>query len=113
MTSDAQSIREIADLFGNPAIPNDVRTTIFRAVAQFPGLRAVETKDLAGRRGIAFGVASDVKWIEFIVDPATGEYRGDRDVLLRDFPEDGQKAGDVLTLSTQRESIVNRVGQRP
>lgn len=110
---DAQSIREITDLFGNPAIPNDVRATIFRAVAQFPGLRAVEAKDLAGRRGIAFGVASDVKWIEFIVDPATGEYLGDRDVLVRDLPEDGPKAGDVLTLSSQRESIVDKVGRRP
>ncbi|MFC0623577.1 hypothetical protein [Kribbella deserti] len=64
--------------------------------------------DTDGKPGYQAG--RSVTWIEFIVDPATGAYLGERDVAARDFPEDAVRAGDVFVLSSQRESIVNRIG---
>ncbi|MFC0623578.1 CU044_5270 family protein [Kribbella deserti] len=109
--NDIQLMVEVTDMLGNPAIPADVRAAVFKAIAKIPGLRAVPAVDLLGRKAMAFGVADDSEWHEVLVDPATGNYLGERQVARKPFA--GVKPGETVSQNALEELLVNKVGQRP
>lgn len=106
-----QLMVHVIDFLAQPGVPADVRKAIFGALALLPDLRMLEgVEDMDGRIGTAFGVAEKSSWLAIIVDEKTGEYLGHREASL-DAPPVG--AGDKAILSSYREGVVDKVGERP
>jgi len=71
-----------------------------------------QVANLNGRKGVALGLragypGSDTKNVEtqLIIDPATGQFIGERAVAMQDF--DGVHTGTVLSYSSVTSKVVD------
>lgn len=94
-------------------LPPDVRAALYQVMADIPGVRLTDdAADLAGRKGVAFTLGSDDRYRqEIILDPKTGEFIGERDVLTKEFR--GLEPGTVVAYTAMRTAVVDEMGQRP
>lgn len=102
-----------ADALQSEALPATTRALLYQSLAEIPGIELTDnTANLDGRLGIAFGVASstDVR-LDVIIDPVTGTFIGQRQVLTSD--RDGTPKGTVITFSAVNTAVVSRAGQVP
>lgn len=101
-----------ADALRSGLIPADLRAALYRALGKLPGLEITEqVANLDGRKGTAYGVNDGNIRQEIIVDPATGEFIGERETAAKDL--DGLPAGTVMTYTSVTTSIVDTMGTRP
>lgn len=62
-------------------VPADLRAALYQAIALFPGLEVTEQfANLDGQKGTAFGLSQAGTRLDVIVDPATGQFIGQRQV---------------------------------
>jgi hypothetical protein len=101
-------------------VPADLKESIYRAVAKIPGLKVTEqVANLDGRTGVALGVdpVDGTFRREIIVDPATGEFIGERRTQLKpddaDFTRAGVKPGTVTSTSSVHTAIADQIGTVP
>ncbi|MEV6521925.1 CU044_5270 family protein [Longispora sp. NPDC051575] len=83
---DSRALGQLASLLDTGLVPADLRATFFRAAALLTDVRVTENQaGLDGRTGVAVGVppAGDLRQ-EFLFDPASGEYLGQRRVRVAD-----------------------------
>lgn len=109
---DTEALVFIADRLRIGAVPADLRAAMYQAAALIPGVTFVDGQaTLDGRTGVAIGRVEDA-WgtrMEIIVDPATGEFIGEREVAVRDLDEDGEPllAGTVLSWTAVTTTVVD------
>ncbi|MEV0678731.1 CU044_5270 family protein [Actinosynnema sp. NPDC050436] len=109
---DAHALVYAADALRAGMLPAAVRATLLRALTFVPGLDVTDNAaDLDGRRGVALGVTEDGNRQEIILDPATGEVIGERQVSDSLFP--GVPPGTVTSCSSVTTAVVGGVGERP
>ncbi|MDQ2585123.1 CU044_5270 family protein [Saccharothrix yanglingensis] len=101
-----------ADLLRSGRVPADLRAALFRALALLPGLEVADrSANLDGRKGVALAVTDGEARQEVLVDPATGEFIGERRVLTE--PDDSLPAGTVVWSSSVETAVVDGLGARP
>jgi hypothetical protein len=101
-----------AELLHTGLVPADLRAALYRMLGKVPGLRITEkVANLDGREGIAFGVARGDQRLDVIIDPATGQYIGEREVALTGHG--GVPAGTDLEYTSVEVAGVDRPGDRP
>lgn len=109
---DAELLVYAADALRSGLVPADVRAALYRALAKLPGLEITDQlANLDGRVGIAYGMSDGHSRHEIIIDPATGEFIGERETLITGT--DGMKAGTVMSYTSVSTSVVNEMGVRP
>ena len=90
----------------------DLRAVLYRMLGMVPGLRITENvANLDGRKGIAFGMARGDQRLDVIIDPATGQYIGEREVALKG--SDAVPAGTVQEYTSVVVAVVDHQGDKP
>ncbi|MFF0592585.1 CU044_5270 family protein [Streptomyces antibioticus] len=105
----------IGELVREQVMPSATAAAIYRATARIPGVTEVDDAvDAAGRHGIAIAREDERMGLrtEWIFDPDTLAYLGERTVLSRDSAMGS--AGTVFdTRAVLERAVVDRKGQRP
>lgn len=87
---DGAALVWIADTLRSGTVPADVRASLYKAAAKIPGVAVTEDQaTLNGTTGIAIGriePASNVRQ-DLIIDPATGQFIGERQVTLSGYAD--------------------------
>lgn len=109
---DTEVLVFIADRLRIGTVPADLRAAMYQAAAMVPGVTFVDDQaTLDGRTGVAIGRVEDA-WgtrVEIIIDPATGEFIGEREVSVRDSDEYGTRlpAGTVRSWTAVTTTVVD------
>jgi hypothetical protein len=108
---DAELLAYAADALRTGLVRKDVRANIYQALTRIPGLQVVERQaNLGGRVGIALGVDDGNRRQDIIIDPETGQFIGERQVVTGEVG--GFPAGTVLESTSVTTSVVDRVGDK-
>jgi hypothetical protein len=94
----------------------ELRTSLYRALMLVPGLDITDGEaNLAGQTGVGLGVAQGILRSEIVLDPATGRYLGDREVLQQRGSGvwQGLPAGTVVSSSAVTTAVVPSLGAGP
>lgn len=107
---DGEALVWIADTLRGPAVPAAVRSVLFDTAALIPGVTVTEQRaTLNGRVGTALGrnEAEGQFRQEIIIDPDTGEFIGERTVVLRDVVDmpAGTAQGSTAVTTTVVDAI--------
>lgn len=109
---DAELLTYAADLLRTGLAPADLRAALYRTLATLPGLEITDAvANLDGRTGTAFGIEDGDQRQDLIIDPATGTYIGERQVLTED--RDGAPAGTTVNFTSLTTDVVDALGARP
>ncbi|SDN39282.1 CU044_5270 family protein [Allokutzneria albata] len=105
-------VPSVGSLLNSGRVPAGIRATIYRALAYVPSLQITENVvNLDNRKGTALGVRQGKEFREIIIDPADGQYIGNRDVMAEE--EYGLKPGTVRSFSAVRTAVVDGIGTVP
>ena len=109
---DAAVVTGVGSLLISGRVPADIRATIYRALSLVPSLAVTaDVANLDGRKGTALGVRQDAEFREVIVDPANGQYIGERSVMA--VAEHGLQPGTVRSYSAVKTAVVDGIGTVP
>lgn len=113
--SDAHSMLTYAeDALRSGLVPADKRAAIYLAVGRIPGLSISDTSaTLDGRTGTAFSIEARGVRQDVIIDPATGQYIGGREVLTEPDLAFGLPVGLVTESSSVITAVVDGRGLEP
>ena len=105
----------VGDLVQSAIVPPRQGAALYRAVARIPGVTVVEDAvDAAGRRGVAITRQDpdNPTRDEWIFDPRTHEFLGERSVATDDYAnvEEGTVTSSTAVL---RRAVVDEPGRRP
>ncbi len=98
----------ISDTLSTGVIPADLRAALYQAAALIPGVTVTDREaTLDGRTGISLGMKTPGYNArkELIVDPATGQLIGEREILLED--SGGIPAGTATAWTAVTTSVVD------
>jgi hypothetical protein len=98
----------VAALLESGTLPADLRATLYRALALLPDVTITDHQTvLDGRRGTAFGLprAGVENEREILIDPATGDFIGEREILVHDYL--GVPAGTPMEFTAVTTSVVD------
>lgn len=100
-----------ADVLRSNVVPTDLRAALYRALAMVPDLEITEEfANLDGHRGTAYGITRVGTRHDVIIDPATGQFIGERQVDLEGVT--GVPAGTVIGYSSvELPVVVDEVGE--
>jgi hypothetical protein len=103
---DAEVLVYVTDALRTGQVPADVRAALYRALTRLPGLKVVDHRaNLDGRQGVALGTGDGGGGTQqIIIDPATGQFIGERSVDSHGRPE------DITSVTT---SVATAIGVRP
>jgi hypothetical protein len=94
-------------------VPAALRAVFYRALTGLPGVRIEEdAADVDGRPCVAIVHDTGRTRTELMIDPADGQFAGERDTLRADSRA-GLPAGTVISATAVRTDVVNRLGVRP
>ncbi|GAT70835.1 RNA polymerase sigma (70) factor [Planomonospora sphaerica] len=112
-TRDQQAFNAVGEILDGAVLPPDLGAALYRAVAKIPGVVLVDrAQDAAGRTGIAVAREDDGARTEWIFDPETLEYLGERKVQVK--ATRWLRPGTLLSTSAVLESaIVDGKGEVP
>ncbi|MFB9163636.1 CU044_5270 family protein [Arthrobacter psychrochitiniphilus] len=105
---DGEALVWIADLLRTGLVPADLRAALYQAAALIPGVSVTDNQaTLDGQSGVAIGRvegASNIRQ-DVIIDPATGQLIGERQVALEAMGS--VPAGATIGWTTIRTTVVN------
>ncbi|MGH3759112.1 hypothetical protein [Actinophytocola sp.] len=111
-TPDLLVMLTASEFLGTGLVPADLRATVYRMLAKLPTVEVTEQfANVDGREGTAFGVSDGRVRLDVIIDPKTGRYIGERNVLVA--PRNGVEAGTVFDYSAVDIAIVDGMGETP
>lgn len=103
--------RVLAALRGG-SVPKDLRAAFYHALAMSPGVRITEhVANADGYLGTSFSADSAGGRTEFIVDPETGRFIGERFTTMSDEP--GMPKGTVVADSSLTYAVVDHREDKP
>ncbi|GAB1692567.1 CU044_5270 family protein [Krasilnikovia sp. M28-CT-15] len=109
---DVELLVYAADALRTGLLPADLRAALYRALALVPALKVVESSaNLDGRIGTALGMDTDGERHDILIDPATGEFIGERQTNTR--AADGVKADTTTSYTAVSTSTVHKIGATP
>ncbi|GAA4187942.1 hypothetical protein GCM10022252_22370 [Streptosporangium oxazolinicum] len=101
--ADYKAWGSVGSMITQAYMPSAQRAALFRAAGTIPGVETVaEAEDAAGRRGVAVAMVNRFGGVrhEYIFDPATYLYLGER-VVVVDAAAAGAPEGTLLTSTAQ------------
>lgn len=107
---DGEALVWIADTLRFGAVPADLRAALYNAAAMIPGVEITEEQaNLNGATGIAIGRTEDANGIrqDLIINPATGQLIGERQVLTRGEKQSGYPVGTVIAWTAITTTVVD------
>lgn len=109
---DAAILDFVQDAISRGLMPAQLRATLYRALALLPALRISDRNaNLDGRTGIGLGVETADREQELIIDPATGQYIGERETTTRGFGAVGP--GTTTSYTALSTGVARRLGEQP
>ncbi|WP_029138401.1 CU044_5270 family protein [Nakamurella lactea] len=112
VNDDAEMLVYATDALRNGPLPADLRAALYRAMAKIPGIEIVDgSANLDGQVGVAFAIEDGIRRSETIIDPKSGAFIGERDVLTGDT--DGMPAGTTLGYTAVHTAVVDKLGEAP
>ena len=110
---DYQAFDSIGEILRESILPPELSEALYRAAAEVPGAVLVkDAVDAAGRHGVAVGRTDSGERREWIFDPETFEYLGERGYLVRDT-EFGKAGMVTATTAVLRRGVVDEAGELP
>jgi hypothetical protein len=102
----------VADVLRSGLVPADLRAALYRALAKVPGLEITEqVANLNGQKGTSYGILEDGTRADLIIDPATGQFIGEREVAVDGF--ESIPAGTVMEYTSVTTAVVDGMGVKP
>ncbi len=109
---DLEMVVYVADVLRTGLVPADLRAALYRALAKVPDLEITEkVANLDGVKGTAYGISAEGERHDIIVDPATGQFIGERQVAEDGFGD--IPAGTVMEYTSVTTAVVPEMGLRP
>ncbi|MCC8250702.1 CU044_5270 family protein [Saccharothrix luteola] len=109
---DAALLTYAADALRSGLIGKDLRAALYQALTRLPGLEVTEQQaNLSGRVGIALGVDDGDRRHDIIIDPETGLFIGERQVVTAWFDE--FDSGTVVSFTSVTTGVVDAIGVQP
>jgi hypothetical protein len=94
-------------------VPAELRDAFFRALSALPGVSFVEnTQNVDGHACVALVHDAGRTRTELLLDPADGQFAGERDTLRVDS-RCGLRAGTVISTTAVRTAVVDAEGELP
>jgi hypothetical protein len=110
---DLEMVVYVADALRSGLVPADLRAALYRALAKVPELEITEElANVDGRKGTAYGVSAKGTRHDVIVDPATGQFIGEREIT-EEAMDTGIPEGTVLSYTSVTTAVVSEIGVRP
>ncbi|MFJ1759106.1 CU044_5270 family protein [Amycolatopsis sp. NPDC088138] len=95
-------------------MPAGLRAEWYRALARIPGMKVLAAEaNLDGRTGVALGLDDRHALTQLIVDPATGQFIGERTIAGDQPDEPWIKPGTELGASAITTAVADRIGVAP
>ena len=105
---DGQALEWITSTLRRGTVPAEFRAALYKTAAEIPGVTITEEQaTLNGKTGVAIGrleTASNTRR-DLIIDPATGQFIGEREVILDESA--GVPAGTVTASSAVTTTVVD------
>ena len=102
----------VADILRSGLVPADLRAALYRVLAKVPNLQITdEVANLDGKKGTAFGVSAKGLRHDVIIDPATGQFIGEREIA--EAGHNNIPPGTVMEYTSVTTAIVNSMGTKP
>jgi hypothetical protein len=102
----------VADVLRSGLVPADLRAALYRALGKVPGLQITEEiANLDDQKGMAFGIDDGGQRHDVIIDPATGQFIGERQVSTEDF--EYLPKGVVMGYTSVTTTVVDGMGVKP
>ena len=109
LSHDGEVLVYVADVLRSGTVPADLRAALFRVLETVPGVDIVKRHE-DGLISIGRLEDKDGQRQEIVIDPATGDYVGERTLQVRAL--DGVPAGTVIGEVTVSRTLVDSVPQR-
>ncbi|WP_052710747.1 CU044_5270 family protein [Pseudofrankia sp. DC12] len=108
-SKDGEALVFIADVMRCGFVPADLRAAFFRAATGIPGVTVTDhAANLAGRTGVAVGRdEGGGTRQEMIFDPATGQFIGEREVVLNADYIPGVAVGTAISYTAVSSEVVD------
>lgn len=102
---DLEMLVYATDALSTGLVPADLRAALYRALAKVPGLEITEqVANLDGKKGTSYGISRAGERHDVIIDPATGDFIGARQVDLTGVS--GAPAGTVISYSSVSNPVI-------
>lgn len=102
---DAEMLVYVADVLRGGLVPGDLRAALYKVLARLPGLQVTErSANLDGREGTALGIRESGSRRDIIIDAASGEFIGEREV---------RSDGQVIASTSVTTAVVAKMGVKP
>lgn len=109
---DAALLTYAADALRSGLIGKDLRAALYQALTRLPGLEVTERQaNLGGRVGIALGVDAGDRRHDIVIDPETGLFLGERQVVTDSVGE--LDTGTVVSFTSVTTGAVDTIGTKP
>jgi hypothetical protein len=101
-----------ADALRTGLVPADLRAALYQTLTRIDGIELSDhAANLDGRVGTAIGIDDGQFRRDIIIDPGTGTFIGEREVLTDDL--DGAPEGTTMSYSAVRTTVVDAIGIVP
>lgn len=101
-----------ADALRTGLVPADLRAALYQTMTRIDGIELSDhTANLDGRVGTAIGIDDGQSRHDIIIDPDTGTFIGEREILTDDL--DGAPEGTTMSYSAVRTTVVSAIGTLP
>jgi hypothetical protein len=109
---EAHIVTYVADVLRSGLVPADLRAALYRALAKVPGLEITEqVANLNGQKGTSYGIVDNGERSDLIIDPATGQFIGERTIAIDAF--ESIPAGTVMEYTSVTTAVVDGMGVEP
>ncbi|MFB6892291.1 CU044_5270 family protein [Kitasatospora sp. NPDC056327] len=113
-TPDQEAFVTIGDLLREQLAPPAVSAALYRAAAGIPGVTAVDDSvDATGRHGVAVAHVDGPTRTEWIFDPKTHEFLGERQVVVGEGSEFGGPGTVIGHSAVLGRAVVDGPGEEP
>jgi len=102
----------VADMLRSGLVPADLRAALYRTLAKVPGLEITEqVANLDGQKGTSYGISAGGERHDVIIDPATGQFIGERQIVEEGY--ENVPPGTVTEYTSVTTAVVSGMGVRP